>query len=208
MQIDLSDEEKEAPQPSDYTPAPAPLAPPEAITTPKLPDVYSIVAEGLTKRFGKKTAVESVTLRVREGEFFGFLGPNGAGKSTTIRMLCGLLRPDAGRIQVAGIDLNAVPLEVMRQIGVLPEETNLYERLTGEEFLMFAGQMYGLSRDETRSRTNSLLASGDGTVAALNGGYHAAFLVGAVFAASAAVVGVTLLRATSVPARDDVDPAV
>jgi len=124
---------------------------------PRVPPVFSIVADDLSKRFGKKTAVESVSLRVGQGEFFGFLGPNGAGKSTTIRMLCGLLRPDAGRIQIAGIDLMADPLAVKRIIGVLPEETNLYERLTGEEFLMFAGQMYGLSREDTRTRAESLL---------------------------------------------------
>ena len=122
------------------------------------PLVYSIVADALSKRFGRKNAVESVSLRVGQGEFFGFLGPNGAGKSTTIRMLCGLLRPDAGRIEVAGIDLMADPLGVKRRIGVLLEETNLYERLTGEEFLMFAGQMYGLSREETHERAESLLA--------------------------------------------------
>src|SRR4051794_36386217 len=92
----------------------------------------SVRAEGLTKRFGTLTAVDNLTLSVEAGEFFGCLGPNGAGKSTTIRMLCGLLRPDAGRIQVAGYDIATQPLEVKRQIGVLLEETNLYERLTGE----------------------------------------------------------------------------
>lgn len=127
------------------------------VPAPVAPTVFSIIAEGLSKRFGKKTAVESVSLRVGQGEFFGFLGPNGAGKSTTIKMLCGLLRPDAGHIEVAGMDLMADPLGVKRSIGVLPEETNLYERLTGEEFLMFAGQMYGLSRDETHARAESLL---------------------------------------------------
>jgi ABC-2 type transport system ATP-binding protein len=117
----------------------------------------SIQAEGLTKRFGPQVAVDNIWLTVRQGEFFGFLGPNGAGKSTTIRMLCGLLRPDAGRIQVAGFDLAAQPLEVKRQIGVLPEETNLYERLTGQEFLHFAGRMYGLSLEEVRGRAWDLL---------------------------------------------------
>jgi ABC-2 type transport system ATP-binding protein len=118
---------------------------------------YSIVATGLTKVFGAKIAVDNLNLRVREGEFFGFLGPNGAGKSTTIKMICGLLRPDAGSIQVAGYDLAAYPLEVKRHIGVLPEETNLYERLTGEEFLLFAGRMYGLSLAEARARAADLL---------------------------------------------------
>jgi ABC-2 type transport system ATP-binding protein len=120
-------------------------------------DHYSIVAVGLTKRFGQVTAVDNVHLHIREGEFFGFLGPNGAGKSTTIKMLCGLLRPHAGDVHIAGYDLTREPLEVKRNIGVLPEETNLYERLTGEEFLLFAGRMYGLPLDEARRRTADLL---------------------------------------------------
>lgn len=118
---------------------------------------FSIVAVGLTKRFGAMTAVDNLTLQVRKGEFFGFLGPNGAGKSTTIRMLCGLLRPDYGGVRVAGYDLATHPLEVKANIGVLPEETSLYERLTGAEFLQFAGRMYGLPTEEARSRTADLL---------------------------------------------------
>src|SRR4051812_5260411 len=89
----------------------------------------SIVATGLVKRFGETLAVDGVNLQVAQGEFFGFLGPNGAGKSTTIKILCGLLRPDAGWVQVAGCDLVKQPIDVKRVIGVLPEETNLYERL-------------------------------------------------------------------------------
>lgn len=142
--------------PSDPPPA-LPVTPDLSSPAPARSENYSIVVEGLQKRFGKKTAVESVSLRVAEGEFFGFLGPNGAGKSTTIRMLCGLLKPDAGRITIAGVDLAADPLAVKRLIGVLPEETNLYERLTGEEFLMFSGQMYGLSREETKQRAAGLI---------------------------------------------------
>jgi ABC-2 type transport system ATP-binding protein len=118
---------------------------------------YSILAEGLVKRFGPTAAVDGISLRVGQGEFFGFLGPNGAGKSTTIRMMCGLLRPDAGTIHVAGHDLAHEPLEVKRNMGVLPEETNLYERLTGEEFLIFSGRMYGLPLEEARRRTADLL---------------------------------------------------
>jgi ABC-2 type transport system ATP-binding protein len=120
-------------------------------------DSDSVVATGLVKRFGPTVAVDGISLRVGEGEFFGFLGPNGAGKSTTIKMLCGLLRPDAGTIRVAGHDLAREPLEVKRRIGVLPEETNLYERLTGAEFLLFSGQMYGLPLDEARRRAADLL---------------------------------------------------
>lgn len=117
----------------------------------------SIVAEGLTRYFGPKCAVDRVDLRVREGEFFGFLGPNGAGKSTTIRMMSTLLRPSAGRVRVAGYDVQTQALEVKRVIGVLPEEPNLYERLTGWECLLFAGRMYGLSRSEAEARAHDLL---------------------------------------------------
>ncbi len=122
-----------------------------------VPAAYSIEATGLWKTFTDKVAVENLSLRVRQGEFFGFLGPNGAGKSTTIRMLCGLLRPDAGSVTVAGYDIAAQAMEAKRHIGVLPEETCLYERLTGEEFLVFAGQMYGLAKDEARERAAGLL---------------------------------------------------
>ncbi len=117
----------------------------------------AIVVEGLTKVFRDKTAVDHLTLRVARGRFFGFLGPNGAGKSTTIRMLTGLLRPSAGDAVIEGIRLSEDLLGVKRVIGVLGEELPLYERLSGEEYLQFAGRMYGLSREETRRRTDELL---------------------------------------------------
>ena len=120
-------------------------------------DSYTILAYGLTKRFGDAVAVDGIDLHVQAGEFFGFLGPNGAGKSTTINMLCGLLRPTAGSIRIAGFDIDGQPLEVKRHIGVLPEEIDLYERLTGAEFLVFAARMHGLSLEEARRRTSDLL---------------------------------------------------
>ena len=122
-----------------------------------LPGEISISAVGLRKQFGMTLAVNNISLAVREGEFFGFLGPNGAGKSTTIKMLCGLLRPSAGTIQVAGHDLAREPLIVKGLIGVLPEEPNIYERLNAEEFLIFSARMYGLPVDEARRRTADLL---------------------------------------------------
>jgi ABC-2 type transport system ATP-binding protein len=126
--------------------------------TADAPRPVSISARGLTKVYGKSAAaVDGVDLDVREGEFFGFLGPNGAGKSTTIKMLCGMLRPTQGAITVAGYDMLQQPLEVKRVIGVLPEETSLYERLTGREFLQFAGQMYGLPKTEAVQRSRDLL---------------------------------------------------
>lgn len=117
----------------------------------------SIQTTGLTKRFGALVAVDGIDLTVRAGEFFGFLGPNGAGKSTTIKMLCGLLRPTAGAIRVAGHDLAREPLEVKRAIGVLPEEISIYERLTGAEFLVFAARMHGLSVEDARLRSGELI---------------------------------------------------
>jgi ABC-2 type transport system ATP-binding protein len=112
----------------------------------------------LVRRFGDFTAVDQVNLRVERGQFFGFLGPNGAGKSTTIKMLTGLLQPTAGRVRVLGRDLAGETLEVKRRIGVVPEDLNLFERLTGAEMLTFTGRMYGLAREETGERARELLA--------------------------------------------------
>jgi ABC-2 type transport system ATP-binding protein len=117
----------------------------------------AIVVRGLTKAFRQKLAVDGISFRVARGRFFGFLGPNGAGKSTTIKMLTGLLRPTAGEVEIEGRRLEDDLLGIKGVIGVLPEELPLYERLTGEEYLHFAGRMHGLSRDETRRRTDDLL---------------------------------------------------
>ncbi len=117
----------------------------------------AIRTEQLTRRFGALTAVDSVDLRVNAGQFFGFLGPNGAGKSTTIKMLTGLLAPSSGRIELLGLDFQRDPIEVKRQIGVVPEGMGLFERLTGSEYLHFVGRMYGLDRATTEKRTAELL---------------------------------------------------
>lgn len=111
----------------------------------------------LVRRFGDFTAVDRINLRVRAGSFFGFLGPNGAGKSTTIKMLTGLLGPTEGRVSVLGRDIAADPLEVKRRIGVVPEDLNLFERLTGAEMLAFTGRMFGLGREDIRERSRELL---------------------------------------------------
>jgi ABC-2 type transport system ATP-binding protein len=125
--------------------------------TATVPSVAAIQVRGLTKLFRKQPAVDGLTFEVARGRFFGFLGPNGAGKSTTIKMLTGLLRPTAGEVTIEGRPLATDLLGIKRIIGVLPEELPLYERLTGEEYLHFAGRMYGLGRDETRGRTDELL---------------------------------------------------
>jgi len=117
----------------------------------------AIRTEQLTRRFGSLTAVDSVDLRVNAGQFFGFLGPNGAGKSTTIKMLTGLLAPTSGRMELLGLDFQQHPIEVKRQIGVVPEGMGLFERLTGVEYLHFVGRMYGLDKPTTEKRTDELL---------------------------------------------------
>jgi ABC-2 type transport system ATP-binding protein len=117
----------------------------------------AIVTEGLTRRFGDLVAVDQVNLRVDAGQFFGFLGPNGAGKSTMIKMLTGLLAPSAGTMRILNVDLADNPVEVKRQIGVVPEGLALFGRLTGAEYLNFAGRMYGLDRETAAQRTKELL---------------------------------------------------
>ena len=117
----------------------------------------TISTQHLTRRFGELIAVDDVNLRVAPGQFFGFLGPNGAGKSTTIKMLTGLLAPSSGRIDILGLDLGERPVDVKRQIGVVPEGMSLFGRLTGSEFLNFAGRMYGLTREVAAQRSAELL---------------------------------------------------
>ena len=117
----------------------------------------AIVARDLLQVFGQKTAVNRLNLTVRRGEFFGFLGPNGAGKSTTIKMFTGLLRPTAGRAYVGGIDVWQDQLRARALMGVLPEYLNLYERLSGREFLTFSGHMYGLPKADIQRRAEELL---------------------------------------------------
>jgi len=118
---------------------------------------WAVETEDLVRRFGDRAAVDRLSLRVARGAFFGFLGPNGAGKSTTIKMLTGLLAPTSGRALVAGYDIGSEPLEVKRRIGVVPEDLNLFERLTGAEMLSFTGRMYGLGAAEINERSRELL---------------------------------------------------
>ena len=117
----------------------------------------AIAATALTRTFNGFTAVDHVDLAVEPGQFFGFLGPNGAGKSTTIKMLTGLLAPSAGSVQILGQDLFTNPVEVKRNIGVVPEGMALFGKLTATEYLHFVGQMYGLNKATTVQRAAELL---------------------------------------------------
>jgi len=116
-----------------------------------------IKTENLVKRYGALTAVNGLSLEVYEGEIFGFLGPNGAGKTTSINMLCGLLRPDAGRVLVRGVPMDGGTAETRTRVGMCPQTIVLWERLTCLEQLEFMGQMYGLSGDRARRRSLKLL---------------------------------------------------
>ncbi|HVL03867.1 MAG TPA: ABC transporter ATP-binding protein [Acidimicrobiales bacterium] len=117
----------------------------------------AVTLRGLAKRFGDKVAVDGVALEVPSGCFFGLVGPNGAGKTTTLRMVTGLLRPDAGDILVDGLDVRYEATAVKSRIGVLPEELLLFERLTGAELLTYAGLLRGLAPDLVAHRSAELL---------------------------------------------------
>lgn len=118
----------------------------------------AVWARGLVRKFGKKTAVDNVDLSIEPGEFYGLLGQNGAGKTTTIKTIVGLLRPTAGTVGIGEFDTWKHPTEVKARIGVLPEEFNLYERLTGAELLDFTAAMHGLSREQAKTRRDELLS--------------------------------------------------
>jgi ABC-2 type transport system ATP-binding protein len=111
----------------------------------------------LRKEYGAKAAVDGLTLEVPRGSFFGFLGPNGAGKTTTIRMMIGLAQPASGTIELLGFRMPEQALEIKRRIGLVPDDSLLFDRLTGAEFLEFVGRMYGLERPVARQRSQELL---------------------------------------------------
>jgi len=116
-----------------------------------------IEVQGLRKVFGSLTAVDDLSFTVAEGEVFGLLGPNGAGKTTTINMVCGVLRPDAGRVLLAGHDVWEHPREAKRMLGVVPQEIAVYEDLTARDNLAFWGSLYGLRGAELRRRVGASL---------------------------------------------------
>ena len=111
----------------------------------------------LRKLYGAKAAVDGLNLEVPRGSFFGFLGPNGAGKTTTIRMLMGLAPPTSGTIEILGFNMPAEEVEVKQRIGLVPDESLLFDHLTGPEYLQFVGRMYALTRPVARQRASELL---------------------------------------------------
>ncbi|WP_248961855.1 ABC transporter ATP-binding protein [Sphaerisporangium perillae] len=111
----------------------------------------------LYKRFGQQVAVAGVDLVVPRGSFAGLVGPNGAGKTTTLSMITGLLLPDAGSVEVNGVDVWRDPVAVKAHVGVLPEGLRLFERLSGRELLTYNGQLRGIPKDEVAQRAEELL---------------------------------------------------
>jgi ABC-2 type transport system ATP-binding protein len=116
-----------------------------------------IETTNLVKRYGDKIAVDDVSFSVQSGEIFGFLGPNGAGKTTTIKMLVGLLQPTSGTVKVAGYDVLQEPLKAKASTGYVPDEPNLYAKLTGRELLQFVGDLYGIDKQHVQRRSEELL---------------------------------------------------
>src|SRR5437016_6553209 len=118
----------------------------------------AVAVRDLHKVYGGTAAVDGLTLTVPRGCFFGFLGPNGAGKTTTIRMLMGLAPPTSGEIELLGLPMPERAVEIKQKIGLVPDETLLFDHLTGAEFLEFVGRMYRLERAMARERARELLS--------------------------------------------------
>ncbi|MES1257301.1 MAG: ABC transporter ATP-binding protein [Acidobacteriota bacterium] len=116
-----------------------------------------ISCHNLTRRFGEFTAVDGISFELPTGSICAFMGPNGAGKSTTVNMLTGLLPPTSGDATVAGLSITSGGLDLKRKIGVLPANLGLFDDLTVEEHLTLTGDVYGLKKDDTRTRSSQLL---------------------------------------------------
>jgi ABC-2 type transport system ATP-binding protein len=145
-----------SPAPSDY---PEPVQPTGTAAVP--PRAPALAVRGLAKRFGEKIAVNGVNLDVPAGSFYGLVGPNGAGKTTSLSMATGLLRPDYGQVWVHGVDVWAQPLEAKRLMGVLPDGVRLFDRLTGEQLVTYAGLLRGMDRETVAGRVADLLRAMD-----------------------------------------------
>ncbi|WP_026532817.1 ABC transporter ATP-binding protein [Arthrobacter sp. H41] len=125
------------------------------------PEAVALSIRGLAKRFGSKIAVNGIDLDVPAGSFYGLVGPNGAGKTTTLSMATGLLRPDFGQTMVHGVDVWKNPLQAKKLLGILPDGVRLFDRLTGEQLVTYAGLLRGMDRDVVTSRVQDLLRALD-----------------------------------------------
>lgn len=117
----------------------------------------AIHAQGLTRRFGQVDAVRDISLTIERGEIFGLVGPDGAGKTTIMRMLAGVLQPDAGEIRVAGVDVVAQPERAKFELSYMPQRFGLYDDLTVAENIFFYGELFRVPRNVRRERSRELL---------------------------------------------------
>jgi ABC-2 type transport system ATP-binding protein len=111
----------------------------------------------LTKNFGNLIAVNKLNLKIKSGEIFGFLGPNGAGKTTTIKLMTGLLKPTSGTVKIMGKDIQDNPIDAKKDIGLIPDEPQIYEKLTGVEFLRFMGNLFRMDKKGIEKKIKELL---------------------------------------------------
>lgn len=132
-------------------------APATTATDSRGGSVPALAIRGLAKRFGGKIAVDGISLDVPAGSFYGIVGPNGAGKTTTLSMATGLLRPDFGTAHVHGVDVWARPLEAKKLMGILADGVRLFDRLTGEQLVSYAGLLRGMPKDVVAQRVSELL---------------------------------------------------
>jgi ABC-2 type transport system ATP-binding protein len=155
-------------------------------------DVISI--KNLTKKFDDFTAVDNISLQVKQGEIFGFLGPNGAGKSTTIRMLCGILEPTSGTASVLGFDLRRESEKIRKSIGYMSQKFSLYDDLTVRENLKFYAGLYSVPRKELAGRITEMIAMAELTgrenelAGNLSGGWKQRLALGCAIIAKPSIV--------------------
>ena len=116
-----------------------------------------ITFENVTKTYGNKRAVDQLSMAIEDGRIFSFLGPNGAGKTTTIKLMTGIVAPDSGRITLDGIDIAKEPIEAKRRFGFVPDTFDMYERLTGREYLRFMGDIYCVAQAERKAHIEKYL---------------------------------------------------
>lgn len=115
-----------------------------------------IELQNVIKSYGDKKAVDGLNIKVKDGEIFGFIGPNGAGKTTTIKMIVGMLNPDEGAVAVNGIDVRADPIGAKKIMAYVPDNPDVYEKLTGMQFINFIADAYRVPLEERKQRTADL----------------------------------------------------
>lgn len=147
-----------------------------------------ITTSELTKKFGKLVAVDRLTMEIESGELFGFLGPNGAGKTTTINMLTGLIQPTSGAATICGYDVRTQPLQAKAVTGLMPDTPQLYEALTGRQFVRLIADLYEVPPKQSEERMENMLDMldmrdvGDNLIKSYSYGMQKKILLAAVLA--------------------------